>query len=259
MSRSHNLKHNDGEDSYLASLSDLIIGVLFVFIILLMAFALNYRVAQTDADAREKELKQRNEQLSDGQNERKNLLISIKGTLKDKGIPVEIDLQNGVLRLPESLLFDSGKADFRDTGVNALHIVAENLSAILPCYASGDSSRAKCKTGMRNSKLEAIFIEGHTDNVPIHNAFFKDNWDLSVARAKGTYLELIKGASDLEVLTNDKEQPLLSFSAYAERRPIEDNATDAGRRKNRRIDLRFIMSVPKVMETLSGAQAFIAK
>lgn len=31
MSRSHNLKHSDGEDSYLASLSDLIIGVLFIW------------------------------------------------------------------------------------------------------------------------------------------------------------------------------------------------------------------------------------
>lgn len=112
---------------------------------------------------------------------------------------------------------------------------------------------------MKNSKLEAIFIEGHTDNVPIRNFQFKDNWDLSVARAKGTYLELTKGAPDLEVLTNEQEQPLLSFSAYAERRPIDDNASDAGRRKNRRIDLRFIMSVPKAMENLSEAQDFLAK
>ena len=259
MSQSQILSHKDSEDSYLASLSDLIIGVLFVFIILLMAFALNYRVAQTEADAKEKELKQRNAQLSDGQNERNTLLQNIKNSLKAKGIPVEIDLQNGVLRLPESLLFDSGKADFRDTGVSALHVVAENLSDILPCYAGGATSRAKCKSGMKNSKLEAIFIEGHTDNIPIHNLQFKDNWDLSVARAKGTYLELNKGAPDLEVLTNEKDQPLLSFSAYAERRPIDDNALDAGRRKNRRIDLRFIMSVPKVMETLSETQAFIAK
>ena len=259
MSRSHSLTHKDGEDSYLASLSDLIIGVLFVFIILLMAFALNYRVAQTEADAREKELKYRNEQLSDGQKERKALLVSIKNSLKDKGIPVEVDLQNGVLRLPESLLFDSGKADFRETGANAIHVFAGHLLDILPCYAGGLSLKTACKTGMKNSKLEAIFIEGHTDNIPIRNFQFKDNWDLSVARAKGTYLELIKGAPELEELTNEKNQPLLSFSAYAERRPIDDNATDAGRRKNRRIDLRFIMSVPKAMDTLGEAQAFIAK
>ena len=259
MARLQALAHKDGEDSYLASLSDLVIGVLFIFIILLMAYALNYQVAQTEADTREKELKQRNEQLSDGQNERRELLHDIKQSLRNKGIPVEIDTQNGVLRLPESLLFDSGKADIRETGVVALHNVAENLARILPCYAGGASQRNKCPDGMKNSKLEAIFIEGHTDNVPIRNFQFKDNWDLSVARAKGTYLELTKGAPDLEVLTNEQEQPLLSFSAYAERRPIDDNASDAGRRKNRRIDLRFIMSVPKAMENLSEARNFLAK
>ncbi|MBK6906522.1 MAG: hypothetical protein IPH08_05290 [Rhodocyclaceae bacterium] len=88
----------DSEDSYLASLSDLIIGVLFIFIILLMAFALNYRVAQTEADVRQKEAEERNRQLSDAQMDRKELLENVQKTLREKGIQVEIDTLNGVLR-----------------------------------------------------------------------------------------------------------------------------------------------------------------
>ena len=249
----------DSEDSYLASLSDLIIGVLFVFIILLMAFALNYRVAQTEADVRQQEAEERNRQLSDAQKDRKELLEHVQKTLREKGIQVEIDTQNGVLRLPESLLFDSGKAEFRESGVEALRIVAENLSQVLPCYAGGNTTADKCNgPDGKTRHLDAIFIEGHTDNVPIHNMLFKDNWDLSVARAKGTYLELTKGAPTLERMENDRAQPLLSFSAYAERRPIADNDSDANRRKNRRIDLRFIMAVPKTM-TLNETKAFLKK
>lgn len=249
-SRSH-----ESEDSYLASLSDLIIGVLFVFIILLMAFALNYKVAQTDANAVEKDLKSRNEELSDAQEDRKTLLTDIRKTLQEAGIPVEIDTENGVLRLPESLLFDSGRAEFREGGPRALKVLADNLANILPCFSATQDRLEICKArNPRKRRLEAIFVEGHTDNVPIRTAVFKDNWDLSVARAKTTYLELTKAAPALEGLQNGRGEPLLSFSAYAERRPLLDNESEQGRRKNRRIDLRFIMSVPVISTMRSAAE-----
>lgn len=92
-----------------------------------------------------------------------------------------------------------------------------------------------------------MLIEGHTDSQPISNSTFRDNWDLSVARAKNTYLELIKNEKLLETLENDRGQPLVSFSAYAGRRPISTNETEAERRKNRRIDIRLIMAPPSIM------------
>lgn len=241
------VRGHDGEDSYLASLSDLIIGVLFVFIILLMAFALNYKVAQADANSEKKGLEEKNQQLTDAQGDRTVLLTDIQNSLQVSGIPVEIDTENGVLRLPEALLFDSGRAEFREGGARALKVLAENLAVILPCFTATQDKREDCvKRNPRKRRLEAIFVEGHTDNVPIRTAVFKDNWDLSVARSKTTYLELTKAAPALEGLQNGRGEPLLSFSAYAERRPLLNNETDQGRRKNRRIDLRFIMAVPVV-------------
>ena len=67
-----------------------------------------------------------------------------------------------------------------------------------------------------------------------------------MARAKNTYIELVKAEPALEKMENERQQPLVSFSAYAGRRPIVDNSNESTRRKNRRIDLRFIMAQPSI-------------
>jgi chemotaxis protein MotB len=72
-------------------------------------------------------------------------------------------------------------------------------------------------------------IEGHTDNVPIHNQEFDSNWELSSARA--TRLARIFLA------THDIAPERLSTAGYAEFHPIAANDTAAGRADNRRVDL----------------------
>lgn len=192
-----------------------------------------------------------NRVIASGTNARSELLETIQRSLFAQGIQIEIDTRNGILRLPETLLFDSGKADFRQGGAKALRIVATNLSKILSCYVdisnqTSHSEGCSSSDSALHHRIESVLIEGHTDSIPIANSLFKDNWDLSVGRAKNTYLELTKDAPVLEKLENARDQPLLSFSAYAGRRPITDNSTDAERRKNRRIDIRFIMAPPSI-------------
>ena len=48
----------------------------------------------------------------------------------------------------------------------------------------------------------------------------------------------------LPTLVNDRNEQIFSVSVYADTRPIADNATDTGRRDNRRIDVRFSMLPP---------------
>jgi DNA-binding response OmpR family regulator/outer membrane protein OmpA-like peptidoglycan-associated protein len=79
-----------------------------------------------------------------------------------------------------------------------------------------------------------VRIEGHTDNIPIHNTRFASNWELSTSRAT----EIIK-----LLITKYGIAPLrLSASGYSEFYPVASNATPEGRAINRRIDLVILNS-----------------
>ncbi|MGC1870525.1 MAG: flagellar motor protein MotB [Acidobacteriaceae bacterium] len=74
-----------------------------------------------------------------------------------------------------------------------------------------------------------VRIEGHTDNVPIHNAQYSDNWELSTARATELTRLFIEA---------DHVQPArLSAAGYAQYHPIASNLTAEGRSRNRRVDI----------------------
>lgn len=239
--------------SYLASLSDLMIGLLFIFIIILMAFTLSYKAAEEAGQRERSILASANQALTDSDRLRAQILQHVQRSLEQQGIRVQVDLRNGVLRLPESLLFDEGSAEFRPGGVAAIAKVASALSAVLPCYAAGSVSLAGCSPEERN-RLDSVFIEGHTDNVPIQSVLYRDNWDLSVARARVTYFSLFRNAPDLQALINGNGEPLFSMTAYADTRPAANNSTADGRAENRRIDLRFIMT-PPAPKSLGAMQA----
>jgi flagellar motor protein MotB len=106
------------------------------------------------------------------------------------------------------------------------------------------------RKGCGNSPLkwEAIYIEGHTDNVPIRTAEFPSNWQLSSSRAISTFNALILYQPDLQTLHNHQQRAVIGISGYGEQRPVADNATDEGRQKNRRIDIRFVMAYPNQVE-----------
>ena len=74
-----------------------------------------------------------------------------------------------------------------------------------------------------------IVVTGHTDNVPMNNAEFPSNWELSVMRAVN-FLKII--------VENEEIDPLLfSAKGYGEYQPIASNDTAEGRSKNRRVEV----------------------
>lgn len=85
-------------------------------------------------------------------------------------------------------------------------------------------------------------VEGHTDNVPIHNPQFDSNWDLSTARANHIGRMLL----DLDALPPEK----LSAAGYAEFHPVDTNATPEGRADNRRVDL---VVIPRIAINFAAA------
>ena len=82
-----------------------------------------------------------------------------------------------------------------------------------------------------------IEIEGHTDNVPIHNARFESNDVLSSYRALAMFNYLVDNTT--------LDPAMLKHSGRGEYIPVADNSTPEGRAKNRRIEI-------KIYNTLSG-------
>ena len=111
------------------------------------------------------------------------------------------------MSLKEAGFFDSGSATLKQSSYTLLNDVAESLSG----YSNG------------------IRVEGHTDNVPISTAVFPSNWELSASRATSVVQYLTK--------QDDFDPANVSATGYGEYRPVADNSTDEGRRKNRRVDL----------------------
>ncbi len=117
------------------------------------------------------------------------------------------------VNMEAAILFDSGKADVKDDGLEILQKMVETLKGV---------------------KDKAIRIEGHTDNVQIIGALtrvFPTNWELSAARAINVTKYLQQQGLD---------PAILSAAAFAEYKPVADNATKEGRVKNRRIEITLV-------------------
>jgi flagellar motor protein MotB len=109
------------------------------------------------------------------------------------------------------------------------------LSAIL------DSVLTQCYDAAHHRILvKRIRVEGHTDNVPIASLRFPSNWELSAARAIWLAKEIERDLNAHGIATG-QNGVLVEAIGYADRfpRPGNDNATEAHRRLNRRIEIVF--------------------
>jgi chemotaxis protein MotB len=76
-----------------------------------------------------------------------------------------------------------------------------------------------------------ITVTGHTDDVPISNAQFRDNWDLAAGRAAS----VVQAIEQTGLVDGDR----LSAVSKGEMAPVADNTTAAGREENRRIEIEI--------------------
>jgi chemotaxis protein MotB len=79
-----------------------------------------------------------------------------------------------------------------------------------------------------------IQVEGHTDNIPIHNDKYQSNWQLSTERATNVIMYWI--------FKYPSKAKLLSAAGYGEYHPMDTNNTPEGRAKNRRISIILLRS-----------------
>jgi len=122
-------------------------------------------------------------------------------------VSVQMQRDGLVISLREAGFFNSGSASPRLETLPTLRKIGDSLSRT----------------------PYDVRIEGHTDNVPIHNLEFDSNWELSSARAT----HIARLFLEMHAVAPQR----LSAAGYGEFHPLASNETAEGRAENRRVDL----------------------
>ena len=125
----------------------------------------------------------------------------------EEGVTFDLTERGLIIHFTDRVLFESGEAELLPGARDILDLLAPTLEN-LP---------------------NQVRVEGHTDDVPINTFRFPSNWELSTARATNVLRYLLGTAG----MSPDN----LSAAGYGEHRPRDTNRTDAGRVRNRRVDV----------------------
>ena len=138
---------------------------------------------------------------------------------------LSVEIKNGkvYVSLSDKLLFKSGSAAVEEKGKEALQVLADVLG--------------------KNPDID-ILVEGHTDNVPIKTAQYKDNWDLSVARAT-TITRILTESYSIS-------PKRVTASGRSEFFPKASNETADGKAKNRRTEIILSPKLDEIMNLLNS-------
>ena len=230
---SHTPSKVDEENPYWISFSDLMSALLVIFILAALALIIELTQKTENIDNSIKEL-QKAEQV------RQYILNEIKEELTKQNIKVVIADNETAIRIPEETLsFKSGQDVIP---INMIDSV-KNIGIIL---------HAAIMKNDRFKYLDTVFIEGHTDSVPIKFGKYrsKGNWGLSTDRAITVWKvwsEELKFTTPLNKLMNNSGENLFSVSGYAATRRVQlIEKTLEQKAKNRRIDIRFTVKRPSI-------------
>lgn len=173
---------------------------------------------------REKTIAELQKMITQQNQKVKSLLSSVKDALlgfSSDELTVREEGGKVYVAMSDKLLFESGKAVVNKQGKEALGKLAEVLN--------------------RQTDID-VYIEGHTDNVPIKTAVFQDNWDLSVIRATSVVRILTEtyGVNPLQI------QPC----GRGEFKPVDVNTSAEGKARNRRTEIIMAPRLDKLFKML---------
>ncbi|NEN22802.1 OmpA family protein [Cryomorpha ignava] len=150
-----------------------------------------------------------------------NILRDALLGFKDDELTLEVKNGKVYVSMTDKLLFKSGSAAVEEKGKEAIEALGNVLA--------------------KNPDID-VLIEGHTDNVPIKTASYKDNWDLSVARAT-SIVRLLADKHDLD-------EKRLTAAGRGEFQPRATNDTQDGRAQNRRTEIILSPKLDELMNLL---------
>lgn len=205
--------YDDSSSSWLVTYSDAVTLLLAFFVIILSVSDLNQGKIESLKEGLAEVITSEHpstpfsdiKQGLDDYVEQHGLQNQVSVTLDPQGISVEF---------ANVALYDSGSADLKPESTPLL----QELSRVISDVSNG---------------AHMIEVEGHTDDLPIHNELFPSNWELSAARATG----IVKYLLDSGI-----EKQRLKASGYADSRPKED-AAELPIKEQREANRRVVVSV----------------
>jgi len=221
----------DEENPYWLSFSDIMSGLLIIFILASLYLMLELEEKKDLIDASVIEMMEANTTRSE-------ILHEIKAELMKKDIQVDVVDNDGVVRIPsDQLHFGQGRYEIPESKTLTVNQIGKTIykEIIQP---------------KRIKLIDTIFIEGHTDSIPAGKIYRKGNWELSTMRAIEVWehwQSISQNGYDsrFDKLLNKKGDPIVSVSGFADtRRVVEKEMTKNDFSKNRRIDIRFTMKQP---------------
>lgn len=149
--------------------------------------------------------------------ESEQMASEIQDAVKQSGIDEQVDIDFNSeyvqLNLSGAILFETGQSDL----MTEAYPLMDKIDTILEKY-----------------KDNLIEVEGHTDNVPIHNSKYPDNNVLSTYRALSV-ADYMRGATNIE-------PSHIKSSGRGDYIPVADNSTAEGRALNRRVVIKIYNS-----------------
>ncbi len=143
---------------------------------------------------------------------------ALKKYLEIGDVAMRLDGTELNLKLSEKLLFESGKAEVQPEG----RALLDTLASVL--------------LGMNKE----ISVDGHTDSDPINSSRFPSNWHLSAIRATNVaYVLMEKGVPEKNMI----------IRGFGSQRPVDENLTEEGKAKNRRVEITISDLPPEAPST----------
>ena len=148
----------------------------------------------------------------------KKLTAELEGDIKAGRVQISLEPRGLVISLKEGAFFEPGD----DTVHKERYGSIAKLASVLKPLPN------------------PVRLEGHADSTPIRNSRFRSNWELSAARS----------ISVLQLLRDRFEVPesRMAIVGYADTVAMDTNTTDAGRARNRRVDLTILNDVANSQE-----------
>ena len=149
------------------------------------------------------------EKLENASNATEELTVALKEQIEQGLIEIEQREDSVFISVGAGGAFPSGAADLTLEAQEILDRIA--LAAMSP--------------------ESQITVTGHTDDIPISNGKFRDNWDLAAGRAAS----VVQAIEETGLVSGGR----MSAVSKGETDPISDNVSSEGREKNRRIEIEI--------------------